>query len=181
MMPPRAQLMIRTPSFIVAMLFALTICFVSAIRGVWTVMTSATLKRSAMDIISTPSWAARSLVMNGSYATTFMSIAIARLASSRPIRPKPTIPSVFSFSSLPMNFERFHSFFFRLAFACGILRASESIIAIVCSVAARVFPSGALATMIPLPGCCFHIDIVHTDTGTPDELQLSCLPRSPLR
>ena len=46
MIPPRAQLMIRTPSFIVAMLFALMTCFVSAIRGVWTVMTSATLKRS---------------------------------------------------------------------------------------------------------------------------------------
>ena len=30
-----------------------------------------------------------------------------------------------------------------------MLRASESIIAIVCSVAARVLPSGALATMIP--------------------------------
>ena len=48
-----------------------------------------------------------------------------------------------------MNFERFHSFFLRLAFACGMLRASDSIIAIVCSVAARVLPSGALATMIP--------------------------------
>ena len=33
----------------------------------------------------------------------------------------------------------------------------------------------------PFAGCCIHIDIVHTDTGTPDELEPFCLLRSPLR
>ena len=105
-----------------------------------------------------------------------MSIAIARFATSRPIRPKPTIPSVFSLSSTPMNFERFHSFFFRLAFACGMLRASESIMAIVCSVAARVFPSGALATMIP---CRVAASISILSTPTPARpMNFSFLPAS---
>ncbi|OPX70071.1 MAG: hypothetical protein A4E37_00184 [Methanoregulaceae archaeon PtaB.Bin056] len=76
-------------------------------------------------------------------------IAWARFATSLPILPSPTIPSVFSFSSTPMNRERFHSFCLSEAFACGMLRARESIMAMVCSVAARVFPSGAFATMIP--------------------------------
>ena len=35
------------------------------------------------------------------------------------------------------------------AFACGMLRAWASIIAIVCSAAATMFDSGALATMMP--------------------------------
>ena len=87
--------------------------------------------------------------MNGSYATICMFIAVARLATSRPIRPKPTMPRVFSFTSTPMNFDRFHCFDLTEAFACGMFRASESIMAQVCSVAASVFPSGAFATMIP--------------------------------
>ncbi len=79
----------------------------------------------------------------------FIAIAWARFATSRPIRPNPTMPSVLSFNSTPMNLERFHSPFLSDAVAWGILRASASIIAIVCSVAARVFPSGAFATTMP--------------------------------
>ncbi|OQC71333.1 MAG: hypothetical protein BWX50_00480 [Euryarchaeota archaeon ADurb.Bin009] len=66
MIPPRAQLINRTPSFIVAMVFALTMWRVSLISGVWTVMTSARRKRSSSETSSTPIFAALSLLMKGS-------------------------------------------------------------------------------------------------------------------
>ena len=74
---------------------------------------------------------------------------MARLAISCPIRPNPTIPSVFSLSSTPMNWARFHSPRLTDAFACGILRTMEHIIESVCSQAASVLPDGAFATMMP--------------------------------
>ncbi len=66
MIPPRAQLISRTPSFIVAMVFSLMTWRVSLISGVWTVMTSALRKSSSSGTISTPRLAAFSLLMNGS-------------------------------------------------------------------------------------------------------------------
>ena len=48
-----------------------------------------------------------------------------------------------------MNFERFHSPFFSDAVACGIFLARAIIMAMVCSVAASVLPSGALETIMP--------------------------------
>ena len=147
--PPRAQLMIRTPSFIVAIESLLIMCLVSFISGVCTVIKSETRKSSSKDMTSTPSSFARSRLMYGSYVTHFISSALARFAISCPIRPKPTIPRTLSFSSTPINCERFHSPLFTDALACGILRASEKIIASVCSHAARVFPEGAFATITP--------------------------------
>ena len=80
---------------------------------------------------------------------TFMSNAIARLATPEPMRPMPMMPSVFPRSSTPTYFLRFHSPFCIVSFAIGMLRASASIIAIVCSVAAIVLPPGELMTMMP--------------------------------
>ena len=75
--------------------------------------------------------------------------ARARIATSWPIRPKPRTPSVLPSTSVPPNLLRSHLPEVRLACACGMLRASASISATVCSAAATVLASGALATMIP--------------------------------
>ena len=74
---------------------------------------------------------------------------LARSATSCPIRPKPRIPSVFSNTSTPPNLLRSHLPLFSEACACGMLRTCASSIAIVCSAAATMFDSGALATMMP--------------------------------
>jgi hypothetical protein len=65
------------------------------------------------------------------------------------MRPKPTMPSVFSYSSTPENFERSHLPLVSDMCACGMLRASASSSAIVCSAAVTTFDCGALATTIP--------------------------------
>ena len=65
------------------------------------------------------------------------------------MRPKPSTPSVLPSTSVPPNFERSHLPLVSEAWACGMLRASASISATVCSAAATVLASGALATMIP--------------------------------
>ena len=91
----------------------------------------------------------RSADTYGSYAITCMPNASARCATSWPIRPKPRIPSVFSYSSTPENFERSHLPLFSEACACGTLRASARSSAIVCSAAVITFDWGALATTIP--------------------------------
>ena len=75
--------------------------------------------------------------------------ARALVATSWPIRPKPSTPSVLPSTSVPPNLLRSHLPPVRLAWACGMLRASASISATVCSAAATVLASGALATMMP--------------------------------
>ena len=65
------------------------------------------------------------------------------------MRPKPRIPSVFSYSSTPENFERSHAPLVSEACAWGILRASARSSAIVCSAAVTTFDCGAFATTIP--------------------------------
>ena len=65
------------------------------------------------------------------------------------MRPKPRMPSVFSYSSTPENFERSHLPSCSDACACGMLRASASSSAIVCSAAVTTLDCGALATTIP--------------------------------
>ena len=73
----------------------------------------------------------------------------ARWATSWPMRPNPRMPSVFSYSSTPENFERSHLPDVSDTYAWGTLRASASSSAIVCSAAVTTFDSGALATTIP--------------------------------
>ena len=65
------------------------------------------------------------------------------------MRPKPRMPSVFSYSSAPESFERSQRPSRSDWCARGTLRATASISAIVCSAAATMFDCGALATTMP--------------------------------
>src|ERR687896_1018602 len=76
--------------------------------------------------------------------------ARARCATSCPMRPKPSTPSVFSYPSTPLNFDRSHAPAVSEPWACGTLRASASSMASVCSAAVITFDCGAFATTTPL-------------------------------
>ena len=65
------------------------------------------------------------------------------------MRPKPMMPSVLSMSSTPEYFERSQRPSTSDAWACGMLRASASSSASVCSAAVTTLDSGALATTTP--------------------------------
>ena len=73
----------------------------------------------------------------------------ANVAVCEPTRPMPTTPSVLEESSLPT--KRFRSHFppLREETAEGILRASENIMAMVCSAVVMTLPSGAFTTRMP--------------------------------
>ena len=102
MMPPRAQLSTRTPCFILAKAAALTIPRVSSVMGMWTVMKwDSAYTSSTFSFKSTCKALARARERYGSYATTFMPKASARLATSLPMRPMPRMPSVLFNSSVP--------------------------------------------------------------------------------
>jgi hypothetical protein len=75
--------------------------------------------------------------------------ARARSVTSLPMRPRPITPRVLPFSSTPMNFARVHSPRLVEACASGMLRQSDSSMAIVCSVADITFAVGALMTRMP--------------------------------
>ena len=92
---PRAQLTIRTPSFICAIASASIQLTVSGVFGRWIVMMSAlAYSSSVVSARSTPSSRKRSAATNLSKAITSISNACARLATSWPIRPKPITPRV---------------------------------------------------------------------------------------
>src|SRR5581483_778933 len=76
--------------------------------------------------------------------------ASARWATSPPIRPRPTMPSVLPWSSTPSHFDRRQFPALRSASAWGTLRAWEISSARACSAAERMFDWGALTTMTPL-------------------------------
>ena len=86
---------------------------------------------------------------NGSKAITRIPKPCARAATSWPMRPKPSRPSVFSYSSTPPHLERSQRPSTSALCACGTLRASASSTANVCSAAVITFDCGALATMMP--------------------------------
>src|SRR5215210_90182 len=65
------------------------------------------------------------------------------------MRPKPSTPSVFSYSSTPLNSARSHAPPVREPCAWGTLRASASSSASVCSAAVITFDCGAFATITP--------------------------------
>ena len=122
---------------------------VSGVLVTCRVTKSATSTRRSSVISSMPSSWARSADTNGSWATSFMPNAWARWATSLPMRPRPTTPSVLSASSTPSHFDRSHRPSTRAAWACGMLRAWASSIAIVCSAVERMFDCGALTTITP--------------------------------
>src|SRR5687768_8170163 len=73
----------------------------------------------------------------------------ARWATSWPIRPKPSTPSVLSYSSTPLNSARSQAPPVSEWCACGTFRASASSSASVCSAAVITFDCGAFATTTP--------------------------------
>ena len=108
---PRATLRIRTPSLHLASASASSQPLVSGVFGRCSVMKSA----PRVDVVgglglldaAAPGNARRETY--GSNAITRIPNARARSATSWPILPKPRIPSVFSYSSTPENFERSHA------------------------------------------------------------------------
>src|SRR5215207_7814698 len=75
--------------------------------------------------------------------------ALQRWATRAPTRPRPTMPRVLPYSSVPWKRLRSQRPARRAAFAWGMLRAWVRIRATVCSAAEMTFDWGALTTMIP--------------------------------
>ena len=87
--------------------------------------------------------------MNGSCATISMPNDRARAATSCPMRPRPTRPSVLPRSSMPVSFFLSHTPRFIVASAAGTDRASDSISASACSATLTLLAPGAFMTTIP--------------------------------
>src|ERR1017187_6469486 len=87
--------------------------------------------------------------MYGSWATTRISKARARLTTSRPMLPSPTMPSVLPRSSWPISFFFSHLPARVEVLACGMERAMASISASVCSATDTAFPPGVFITSTP--------------------------------
>lgn len=99
--PPRAQFTSNAPFFILESVSAFTRLRVLSVRGTCSEMTSARRHRSSSPTSSTPSCAALSCEMNGSYATTRIFMARARSTTTDPMLPMPTTPRVLPASSCP--------------------------------------------------------------------------------
>src|SRR6266545_3066298 len=80
---------------------------------------------------------------------TFMPNAASRCATRMPIRPRPTMPTVFSYSSTPVYLLRFHSPPLSDLSAAGTRRAAASSSATASSAALTMFEVGALTTITP--------------------------------
>ena len=150
MMPPRATLISRAPFFIRASSAAPITPRVLSLRGTWTLRKSDCASRVSKSTSSAPACSARSAVTRGSSAMTrILRPWEAILATSNPILPSPSSPSVFPRSSVPTNAFRSHRPSCIEASAREMLRASAIIIPTVCSAAAMVLPVGALSTSTP--------------------------------
>jgi len=109
MIPPRAQLTIRTPGLMILNSSSSMRFLVSLVRGVCTVIKSPprnTVSRSARVM---PICWALSSVTKGSYAKICIPKDFMRAATSAPTRPSPTTPRVLLKNSTPVYFLRFHS------------------------------------------------------------------------
>jgi len=140
MSPPRAQLMMRTPFFILNSALASMTFFVDSVSGACSEMKSARSNSSSSSTLSMPSAFARSSVRKGSKVITFILRPKARSATIEPILPQPRMPSVLPDSSTPMK-----RFFSHLPArversAAGISRASANIRAIACSAVVMALP-----------------------------------------
>ena len=123
---PRAVLMRRAPFLSFASVSRLMMWRVSAVDGAWSEIRSARASRSSRLTSSAPPGTAASGERNGSAVSTVMSNARARWATSRPMRPKPTRPSVRPDSSSPVNFDFSHWPTFIEASAAARCRTSAS-------------------------------------------------------
>src|SRR5580700_5109072 len=160
---PRAQLISRAPFFICANAAAFIIFSVAALSAVCSEITSERFSKSSSETSSTSSSRAAAGVTYGSYASTFISSARARRATSDPTRPSPTNPSVFPRNSIPEEVFSQRPACIE-AFDCGTLRASPSSSANVCSATLTAFPPGVFITSTPR---CVAASISTLSTPTP--------------
>mmetsp|Transcript_11045 Transcript_11045/g.36670 ORF Transcript_11045/g.36670 Transcript_11045/m.36670 type:complete len:410 (+) Transcript_11045:598-1827(+) len=149
MMPPRAQLTMRAPGFMVAMDALLIMSRVSSSSGTWMVRTSARRMHSAAETGSMSSFCDASGGKKGSYPIALMPKACMRVTTSRPTRPRPSTPRVLPESSIPMYCLRSHLPCFIEPSPCATLRASDAMSAHVCSAAEMVLPPGVFITIMP--------------------------------
>ena len=147
--PPRAALTISTPGLVSASWSLPMRPRVSGVLGRWIEIMSARRSSSSRLTSSMPSCAARAGATYGSKAISRTSKAARRCATSWPILPRPTTPTVLPFSSTPVYALRFHCPLRRLASAAGMCRAVASSRAIACSAAETMFDVGALTTITP--------------------------------
>ena len=122
---------------------------VSLVFGRWMVRKSASATTWSSGSSSTPIWRAavgghERVVGDEAHAE-----ARARSATSLPMRPRPTMPSVLSASSTPSQRLRSQRPATSAAWAWGTLRAWASSSAIVCSAAEMMLLCGALTTITP--------------------------------
>ena len=123
--PPRAQLMMRTDGFIMAISRAPIRLRVSAVSGVCRVRKSQRPQRSSSRAtLSTPNSSALSAARNGSKPRTVIPKPCARLATASPTRPRPITPRVLPSSCEPVNLVRSHLPDLRLSLALATFRAS---------------------------------------------------------
>ena len=148
-MPPLAQFISFTPRFIFEKAVLFTRFFVSFVSGTCTDMKSLLLYNSSRETISTPILSAASCDRYGSYANTFILRPCALSATTLPMLPTPSIPSVLPVISVPSNFFFSHSPFRIEAVAWGIFLARATSMATACSAVVIVFPPGVFITTIP--------------------------------
>lgn len=119
--PPRAQFTTRTPFLHWAKVLSFSRPVVEGSRGVCTVIKSQRGQISSRGSCWTPKEAETSGAMMGSYPTVFIPKDCIRVATSLPILPRPRIPRIFPFSSVPMNFFLSHlpSFMEAVAWGCA--------------------------------------------------------------
>eukprot|EP00162_Nutomonas_longa_P009149 comp19051_c0_seq1/m.35266 comp19051_c0_seq1/g.35266 ORF comp19051_c0_seq1/g.35266 comp19051_c0_seq1/m.35266 type:complete len:544 (+) comp19051_c0_seq1:535-2166(+) len=149
MMPPRAQLMKRTPSLHFFMDSSLKRLRVSSVSGQWRVIKSEFVMSSSSLTGSMPYMRAISLLMSGSNPMVRMPRLWHVAATLRPMWPRPRMPIVFPATSTPVYFLRSHFPAFIEACAAGTFLASDMSSEIVISAADAVFPPGVFMTMIP--------------------------------
>ena len=147
--PPRAQLIMRTPFFILFRASAEMMLRVESVKGVCRLIKSARATSSSNSTFSMPRVLARSSVRKGSYPITFIFRPCARSATIAPILPQPIMPRRLPVISVPINLDFSHLLAVVEACACGICRASANSIEIACSAVVTALPNGVFMTTTP--------------------------------
>ena len=146
---PRAVLTTRTPRLHCAKRSLFSSRSVCGLSETCSETKSARASTSSSDASSTPRSRASGAATNGSCATTSISNACARRATSCPMRPRPTSPRVLLFNSIPPNSFLRHSPARTEAEAAGTLRANANISAKACSATLTALPPGVFSTSTP--------------------------------
>ena len=148
-MPPRAALTMRTVGLTFLSASSPMRPTVSGVFGRCTVMKSDSASSSSSPTRRAPSWPALAADVYGSYASSVTPNPLSRSATSAPIRPSPTMPTVLSSSSTPPYWLRFHAPPLSDELAGAMLRAVASSSPMASSAADVMFDVGALTTMTP--------------------------------